>query len=417
MSAEGPVADITRRNRCRVCNSSELESILALGPTPLANAFLRSPEEFAGERSYPLDLYFCRRCSLLQLLDIVNPDVLFRHYLYVTGTSTTMAEHTRAYAQTLVDRLQLAPADLVAEAASNDGTLLRRFAAHGVRTLGIEPARNLAAESTASGIQTVSEFFTAALARELRATHGPARVMAANNVLAHVDDVLDFMQGCRELIADDGLITIEVPYVAELVERIEYDTVYHEHLSYFSMTSLARLCEAAGLHVVDVDRLDVHGGSLRLYISRSADAHGPVAQALEEQERRIGLTTSDRYHRFAADVHASRNALVALLSKLASKGDRVAGYGAPAKGNTLLNFCRVTTELVRYTVDKNTRKIGLFTPGAHLPVRDVSALQTDPPDYIFILAWNFAEEIMKQEHAHRARGGRFIIPVPSARVI
>jgi hypothetical protein len=328
-----------------------------------------------------------------------------------------MAAHNRAYAQTLMKRLQLAPSDLVAEAASNDGSLLRCFAAHGVRTLGIEPARNLASESVSSGIATVNEFFTAAIATELRTAHGPARVVAANNVLAHVDDVTDFMQGCRELLADDGLITIEVPHVAELLQGIEYDTVYHEHLSYFSITSLLRLCETTGLHVVDVDRLPVHGGSLRLYISRSAKTHGASALALEAGEREAGLTTSARYHRFAADVQTSRRAVMTLLTQLASEGRRVTGYGAPAKGNTLLNFCGITTQLVRYTVDKNTKKVGLYTPGAHLPVRDVSALDTDRPDYIFVLAWNFAEEIMQQQHTHRERGGRFIIPVPCPRVM
>lgn len=417
MPVENITGDITRRSRCRICDSSDLEPFLTLGPTPLANAFLRSPDEFAAERWYPLDLYFCRECSLMQLVDVVNPEVLFRHYLYVTGTSTTMAAHNRAYAQALVDRLGLVASDLVAEAASNDGSLLRCFASHGVRTLGIEPARNLAAEAASCGIETVGEFFTAALARDLRAAQGPARVVAANNVLAHVDDVRDFMLGCRELVADDGLITIEVPYVGELIDRIEYDTIYHEHFSYFSITSLLRLCECTGLHVVDIDRLPVHGGSLRLYVSRSAAAHGPAARALEADERRAGLTASGRYHQFAADVHATRRALVALLERLASEGRPVTGYGAPAKGNTLLNFCGITTRLVRYTVDRNPRKIGLFTPGAHLAVRDVSALDADPPDYILVLAWNFADEIMEQQKTHRERGGRFIVPVPRAQVI
>jgi SAM-dependent methyltransferase len=419
MASEIDLAEILHRTTCRVCDATDLEPILSLGPTPLANAFLRSPDAFAAERSYPLDLYFCRRCSLLQLLDVMNPEVLFRHYLYVTGTSTTMAEHNRTYARTLVDMLGLGPADLVAEVASNDGSLLRCFASHGVRTLGIEPARNLAAEAVASGIETVSEFFTRTLAGRLRDERGPARAVVANNVLAHVDDPRDFLRGCRDLLADDGFIAVEVPYVGDVVDRIEYDTVYHEHLSYFSIASLLRLCEAVDLWAVRIVRLPVHGGSLRLYLSRSARGHAPEVCALEANERRAGLTDAPRYRQFAAHVQESRDALVGLLERLTADGKHVAGYGAPAKANTLLNFCRIDTRLLPYTVDKNPRKVGLYTPGAHIPVREVSALYAEErdPDYVLILAWNLAEEVMQQQQPYRDRGGHFIIPVPRAQVV
>jgi hypothetical protein len=391
--------------------------ILSLGPTALANAFLESTAEFAGERSYPLDVYFCRRCSLLQLLDIVNPELLFRHYLYVTGTSTTMAAHNRAYAQTMADLLSLGPGDLVAEVASNDGSLLRCFQPFGVRTLGIEPASNLAMLANDSGIETVNEFFTGPLAAALRADRQPARIVLANNVLAHVDDPGDFLSGCRELVADDGLIAIEVPHVGDLLDHLEYDTVYHEHLSYFSITALLRLCERVGLSAVRVDHVDVHGGSLRLYLSRSTGSHSAPVHDLASAERRDGLADPGRYHRFADEVRQSRTALVTLLEQLTSRGQRVAGYGAPAKGNTLLNYCGIDTRLLPYTVDKNPLKVGRFTPGAHIPVRPVSALTEDGnPDYVLILAWNFADEIMRQQEALRARGARFILPVPHAQV-
>lgn len=429
MSSSAESGVVVRRTTCRVCDATDLEPILSLGPTPLANAFLRSPDEFAAEQSYPLDLYFCHRCSLVQLLDVVSPDVLFRHYLYVTGTSTTMKAHNVAYAQTLVEWLGLGPDDLVTEVASNDGSLLHCFASHGVRTLGIEPARNLAAEAAGTGIETVGEFFTGALARQLRADRGPARAVVANNVLAHVDDPRDVLRGCRTLLADDGLVAIEVPYVGELVDRVEYDTVYHEHLSYFSIASLLRLAEAVDLSVVRIDRLPVHGGSLRLYLAsasasapasaRSKPGHAPEVRALEANERRAGLTDAARYRQFAADVEESRDALVGLLERLAADGQQVAAYGAPAKGNTLLNFCRIDTRLLQYAVDKNPRKVGLYTPGAHIPVRDVAALSDGGrhPDYVLILAWNLAEEIMQQQQPYRDRGGRFIIPVPRARVV
>lgn len=419
MPDDGGRAEILRRTTCRVCDATALEPILSLGPTPLANAFLRSPEEFASERWYPLDLYFCAHCGLLQLLDVVDPEVLFRHYLYVTGTSTTQAAHNRAYARTMVERLGLGPDDLVVEVASNDGSLLRAFASHGVRTLGVEPAQNLATEASASGIATVSEFFTRDLAAALRAERGPARAVVANNVLAHVDDPRGFLAGCRELLADDGLIAIEVPYVGELVERVEYDTVYHEHLSYFSIGALLRLAEAVGLAAVRLDRLTVHGGSLRLSLSRSAPAHAAEVLALEEGERHAGLADAARFRRFAREVAESRGALVDLLEGLAVEGRSVAAYGAPAKGNTLLTFCGIDTRLVRYTVDRNPRKVGLYTPGSHLPVRDVAALVAgeDRPDFVLILAWNLAEEIMEQQRAYRDLGGRFIIPVPRAHVV
>lgn len=412
-----PIPELKRRETCRICDDSDLEMILSFGPTPLANAFLHSPAEIPAERRYPLDVYFCRRCTLLQLLDVVDPSVLFRDYVYVTGMSRTLTAHFQSYAESVTALLGLGPRDLVVEIASNDGSFLRPFQERGIRTLGIDPARNLAAEASASGIETVPEFFTSQLARRLRGERGAARLVAANNVLAHVDDPRDFLAGCRELLADEGLITIEVPYVGELIDGVEYDTIYHEHLSYFSVGALLRLCESVGLAVVRLDRVTVQGGSVRLYLSRTGREHAPVVQALEAAERRAGLASAERHHRFADAARASRDALVTLLDGLASDGRVVAAYGAPAKGNILLNFCRIDSRLVRYTVDRNPRKVGLLTPGTHLLVRDVSALTEDPPDDVLILAWNLADEIMDQQRAHRERGGRFIIPVPHARIV
>jgi hypothetical protein len=411
--------EVVLRTTCRVCGGGDLEEILSLGPSPLANAFLRSPAEFAAERRYPLDLFFCSGCSLLQLLHVVDPEILFRHYLYVTGTSTTIAEHNRSYAATVVDLLGLRAGDLVAEVASNDGSLLRCFQQHGVRTVGIEPARNLAAMAAAAGVDTVNEFFTDGVASAVRAERGPARVVAGNNVLAHVDDPIDFLAGCRTLLADDGLATIEVPYVGDFLDRLEYDTVYHEHLSYFSVRSLLRLAERVGLAVVRIDRVPVHGGSLRVYLSRSAGAHSAEVLAFAADERAAGIADAARYRAFARDVESGRTELVGLLESLVASGRRVAGYGAPAKGNTLLNYCGIDTRLLPYTVDKNPLKVGLYTPGTHIPVRDVSALHDEAtrPDYILILAWNFADEIMGQQRAHSERGGRFILPVPRPQVV
>lgn len=396
-----------------------LEPVLDLGHQPLANAFPRHPAEFAVERRFPLVLNICRDCGLVQLVDVIAPEVLFRHYLYVTGTSATIAAHNESYAQTVVELLGLGPSDLVVETASNDGSLLARFQARGVQVLGVEPAGNIAQLATERGIPTEVRFFDAAAGEALRVSHGPARVVIGNNVLAHVDDPAGFLAGARALLADDGLVIVEVPWLGEMLERLEYDTIYHEHLCYFSVTALLRLAEAAGLRVVRVDRVPVHGGSVRLFAARAGAglAHEAAVRDFAAAERRAGLADPARLRRFAADVAANREALLALLWRLREEGATLAAYGAPAKGNTLLNYCGIGPDLVEFAVDRNPLKQGRFTPGQHLPVPPAEALLERRPDYTLILAWNFAEEIMAQQAEYRRRGGRFILPLPEPRIL
>lgn len=408
-----------KRETCRACGSRDLRMVIDLGPTPLANSFLRSTTEFAAEESFPLGVYFCDGCALVQLLDVVDPEVLFRDYIYVTGTADSIVAHNRGYAQTVTELLKLGPDDLVTEVASNNGQLLKCFQKHGVRVLGVEPATNIAQMANADGVETVNEFFNSQTAVGIRESYGPSKAVIGNNVLAHVDDTADFLRGCKTLLADDGMVITEVPYLREFVDRTEFDTVYHEHLCYFGVNSLIRLCDSVGLSIRRIDEVSVHGGSIRMYAERSELGNGHAAEvmALADEEQCAGLTSFRTFDQFAERVREIRSTLNALIRRLKEEGKSVAAYGAPAKGNTLLNFCGIDTELIDFAVDKNSLKVGMFTPGAHLPVRDVAALLEDQPDFVLILAWNFADEIIEQQNEYRARGGRFIIPIPEPRIV
>ncbi len=400
-----------RRDSCRACGGSDLESFLNLGPQPPANAFPATPAEMESERRFPLEVFICTTCGLVQLLDIVDPTVLYRDYPYVTGTSVTMAEHNRRYARLVHDRLSLAPGDLVVEVASNDGSMLSIFSELGARTLGIEPAENIAAIAVERGIATINRFFDAELALEVRAGNGVAKAVLANNVLAHVDDPIGFLRGCRELIDEDGLIVIEVPYARDMLDRGEYDTIYHEHLSYFAIGPLSRIVAAAGLAVLRIETLPIHGGSMRAWLSIGTVDTADVA-SMAGQESRSGVTTAEAWRRFGTDAARHRDSLVHHLEQLRDGGARLAGYGAPAKGSTLLNYCGTGPDLIPFTVDRNPHKVGRWMPGTHVPVLDVEALQARQPSHVLILPWNLAAEIVGQQQDLTASGCRWLVPFP-----
>jgi SAM-dependent methyltransferase len=409
---------VTRRTACRGCGGTKLHSFLSLGEVPLANSFLSAAELIHPEPRFPLEVFFCQDCSLVQLQHVVKPEVLFSHYLYRTGTGQMITEHNKKLCDSVVAELQLGAKDLVVEIASNDGSLLSWFQKRGVRTLGVEPAKNIAQIAREAGIDTLNEFFDLAIAKRVIAERGQASAVIANNVLAHVDATVEFLSAARELLKPGGRVIIEVPYLGEMLDRLEYDTIYHEHLCYFSVTALVRVFAEAGLALDRVDHVPIHGGSLRLWGKcRDHGGHSESVRMMAEAEQQRGMRSLKLYQDFAAHVEQNRAALLALLERLRSEGKRIAGYGAPAKGNTLLCYCGIGVDLLPFTVDVSPLKVGLYTPGSRIPVLPVQEIFDQQPDFVLILAWNFAPEIMEFLRPFQEKGGRFILPIPEPKII
>jgi hypothetical protein len=403
---------------CRSCGATGLHAVLSLGSTPLANSLLSEAQLGEPEPTYPLDLCLCPACCLVQITETVPPEVLFRDYLYFSSFSDTMLKHAEELATRLVAERGLGGDSLVAEAASNDGYLLGFYRALGVPVLGIEPARNIARVAEERGIPTIAEFFDAKLARLLAAEGRRPDVFHANNVLAHVADLNGFVEGISIVLADDGEAVIEAPYVKDMIDRCEFDTIYHEHLCYFSLTALEALFRRHGLAVTDVERIPVHGGSLRVFAGhRGARIPAPAVFDLLGEEAAWGVADPAPYDAFALRVTGLRAELVALLDGLKRDGARIAAYGAAAKGSTLLNVFGIGTDTLDFVVDRSTVKVGRYMPGVHLRIDPPERLMEEMPDYLLLLAWNLADEIMAQQSEYRRRGGRFIVPVPVPEVV
>ncbi|MBB5786211.1 class I SAM-dependent methyltransferase [Jiangella mangrovi] len=403
---------------CRSCGSTDLRPFLSLGKTPLADALVTADRLDRTDPTFPLDVAFCPGCTLVQILEEVPPQQLFvDNYLYFSSFSDHLLRHSREHVEGLVRNRGLNESNFVVELASNDGYLLRNFLPHGVKVLGVDPAPDQANAAREAGVPTIEEFFGVESARRIRAEHGPADVIIANNVMAHVPALNDFVGGMAELLADDGLITVENPWVKDLVDHGEFDTVYHEHLCYYSCTSVDALVRRHGMFLNHVEYFpDLHGGTLRWHIGKREQV-SPDARRMLDAELAAGLTTFGYYADFANRVESIRSGLRSLLEDLKGSGATIAAYGAAAKGSTMINYVGLGTELIDFVVDRNTWKQGKYMPGVHVPIRPVEALLDEQPDYVLVLAWNFLAEILEQQQEYRQRGGRFIRPVPAPEIL
>ncbi len=403
--------------RCRSCGGQDLRVFLSLGNMPLSDGLLAPDELEREEPRYPLDVAFCPDCALAQILETVPPERLFgADYPYFSSFTDALLKHSAANVAARIEERRLDTGSLVIELASNDGYLLQYYRERGIPVLGIDPAPGPVAAARARGIETLEAFFGDELAKRLAAEGRRADVIHANNVLAHVADTNGFVAGIGTLLKEDGVAVIEVPYVKELIDHGEFDTIYHEHLCYFSVTALARLFQRHGLTLNGVEPLTIHGGSLRLFVGKRERADRSVADHLQA-ERRAGVDRLEYYAGFSERVGRIRRELVALLGRLKREGARVAGYGAAAKGTILLNFAGIGREVLEFVADRNVHKQGRYIPGVRLPIVSPQRILEAQPDYLLILPWNFKEEIMQQQAEFQRRGGRFIVPVPAPLVL
>lgn len=410
---------VSRRTTCRLCGSKDVALALSLAPTPPANALVGPDALGTVQECFPLDVFLCGSCSHLQLLDVVDPRLLFSNYVYVSGTSPSFVRHFQSYAADVAKYVDLAQGALVVDIGSNDGTLLEAFKSLGAEVLGIDPAHNIAAAATARGIETWPEFFDVEVARRIVAERGPATVVTANNVFAHIDDLAGVVDGVSALLAPGGVFVFEVSYLLDVVDKALFDTIYHEHLDYHSVGPLVPFLQRHGLELIEAIRIPTHGGSLRGIAMRKGGPYpigASVADALHA-EAEAGLDHIETYRVLSERIDTLAAQLRELLAKLKAEGKSIAGFGAPAKATTLLYHFGIGPDSIDFIVDDSPLKQGLFTPGMHIPILPNSAIEARNPDYLIILAWNFADPIVAKHGSYLERGGHFIIPAPKLEII
>ncbi len=404
--------------KCRICDN-DLVKFLSLGSMPLANSFLSKDDLSKEEKRFPLETCFCGKCKLVQLSHVVDPKVMFKNYIYVSSTTKTFQLHFKNMAEEITKEFGLDKNSLVVDIGSNDGVLLRPFKESGIKTIGVEPAINVAKIAEENGIETINDFFGSNAVNRIIEKKGYVDVITATNVFAHISDIDDVAENVKKLLKKDGIFVIEIQYLMDTIEKMTFDNIYHEHLYYYTLISLNNFFKKHGMEVFNAKRVDSHGGSLRIFIKRKGDKHEVKATVNEllNYEKRKGVETIELYKNFADKVYSVRDKLVSYIKNIKKQGKKIAAYGAPAKGNTLLNFCNIGTNYLDYIVEDNELKIGLYTPGTHIPVLNSKALDDKMPDYILILAWNFAEEILEKTKRYSEQGVKFIIPLPEPRIV
>lgn len=405
------------RNDCRGCRSTDVIKFLDLGLMPKAGSFL-TEEQVSTEPKYQLDVYVCRRCSLVQILDIIPQEVLFTNYQYLSSITRTLREHFSEYAKEIHKRF-LGKDSLVVEIGSNDGVLLQPFNALGISAIGVEPATNVAEIAKKKGLSVINKFFNREVAMEIRSNYGRAKVICANNVFAHIDDLDEVLLGLRDLLEDNGVFVFEVHYLLDLLEKYQYDTIYHEHLCYYSLTALSHLLERFGMVIFDVKRISTHSGSIRVYaktkFNNSYPVHEIVRRMIEEEKEVV--YDLNKYFIFAESLKQKRWQLCELLWAIKKVGKKIVGYGAAGRGTILINYCNIGKDLLDYVVDESPTRRGFLMPGKHIPIVGPERIKVDMPDYILLLAWSYENEVVSKEKAFVNKGGKFIIPLPDVRLL
>lgn len=407
-------------DKCRMCQSKDLRNVIDLGFHPPSDAFLTSEELKKPELTHPLRVHLCDKCGLWQLDYVVDPEILYqRSYPYESSTTRTGRKHFHDMAREICDKYEIPKGSLAVDIGSNVGVLLQGFEMAGMKTLGVDPAFDMAKIANQNGVLTIADFFTHDLSKKIEKQYGKAHAITATNVFAHVNDIHNLVSGVKHLLAPKGVFVIEAPYLVDLVEKNEYDTIYHEHLSYLSIKPLVGLFKSHGMELIDAEKQNIHGGTMRYFIAHEGKYKiSPIIKKLIDEENKLGIYNVDHLKKtFVKAVEQQRADLVELLTKLKKKGARIVGVSAPAKGNTLLNYCKIDNRYLDYISEKAKIKVGLYSPGMHVKIVDDNAFLKDKPDYALILAWNFAEEIMGNLKEYKNRGGHFIIPIPKPTII